>query len=173
MRWFRLRFGFWLVCLRSLFGLTAVRFGVLNGGCKGCYYKQFLALYCSFCLIRKDSFGGTKRTKKAKAKPDRSARFRLPTPPHVQRRTFLPFGWLRDTLVSVTFRFLAGVLAQFMQAYRCEIWCSKAVVAKTLLLKYFGMVFHQPFNGCFNNSACLHVIPGGGFGQQVFKRIPY
>jgi len=39
------------------------------------------------------------------------------TPPHVLQRTFFKIP-LRDTLVAVTLRFLAGVLAQFIQAYR-------------------------------------------------------
>ncbi len=34
---------------------------------------------------------------------------------------FLPFGLLPDTLISVTFLFLAGYLAQFILTYRCEL----------------------------------------------------
>jgi len=60
IRWFRLRFVFWRVCLRRLSGLTAVRFGVVNGGFRCSSSKHLYVLHCSFCLT-------TKRTKKGKA----------------------------------------------------------------------------------------------------------
>jgi len=48
-------------------------------------------------------------------------RFAVPAPPQVRQRTFLLFGLSRDTLVTVTFISLAGVHAQFIRTYRCEI----------------------------------------------------
>jgi hypothetical protein len=47
-------------------------------------------------------------------------RFAVPAPPQVKRRACLLFSLLLDTLVSVVFHFLAGVLAKFIRAYRCE-----------------------------------------------------
>ena len=46
IRWFRLRFVFWLVCLRSLCRLTAVRFGVQKPSLPKPYCLNILA-WCS------------------------------------------------------------------------------------------------------------------------------
>jgi len=79
------------------------------------FYKQ-LPIFIFFF------FGLTqKRNKKSQGKA-RSLRASLPSCASPGATAYvLLFGLLRDTLVSVTFRFSAGALAQFIRAYRCEI----------------------------------------------------
>jgi len=76
-------------------------------------YKPCIFIFFFFALTQK-------RNKKSQGKAQ-SLRVSLPSraSPSVTAY-FLPFGLLRDTLDSFTFRFSAGALAQFIRTYRCE-----------------------------------------------------
>jgi len=69
------------------------------------------------------SFFSLKRKERNKEKFKANAmlrRFAIPRLPKCNTLLFF-VGRVRDTLVANTYRFWAGVLAQFASAYRCEI----------------------------------------------------
>jgi len=78
---------------------------------------RYVFIFFFFALMQKRN----KKNQGKTSQPLVGTRFCLASASPCVASHFLLFIFLRDTLVSVTFRFLAGVLALFIQVYRCEI----------------------------------------------------